>query len=71
MVEATTAERTFLISLSTECASPPMRPKCRASRASATAMSIDSLFNVWLCVRKHVIHDTPEAGRLTALSHSV
>jgi hypothetical protein len=28
-------------------------------------------FNVWLCVRKHVNHDTPEAGRLSALSHSV
>jgi hypothetical protein len=29
------------------------------------------VLNVWLCVRKHVIHDTPEAGRLFALSHSV
>jgi hypothetical protein len=33
---------------------------------------VDALvLNVWLCVRKHVIHDTPEAGRLSALSHSV
>ena len=29
------------------------------------------VLNVWLCVREHVIHDTPEAGRLSALSHSV
>jgi hypothetical protein len=29
-------------------------------------------FNMWLCVVRHVIHDTPEAGRLKlALSHSV
>jgi hypothetical protein len=28
-------------------------------------------FNVWLRLRKHAIHDTPEAGRLNALSHSV
>lgn len=28
-------------------------------------------FNVWLCVRKHAIHDTPEAGRLLTSSHSV
>jgi len=28
-------------------------------------------FNMWLCVARHVIHDTPEAGRLFALSHSV
>jgi hypothetical protein len=33
---------------------------------------VDALvLNVWLCVRKHAIHDTPEAGRLFALSHSV
>jgi hypothetical protein len=29
------------------------------------------VLNVWLCAPKRVIHDTPEAGRLFALSHSV
>jgi len=31
------------------------------------------VLNVWLCVVRHVIHDTPEAGRLTSptASHSV
>ena len=28
-------------------------------------------FNVWLYVPKHANHDTPEAGRPNALSHSV
>jgi len=29
---------------------------------------VDALvLNVWLCVREHVNHDTPEAGRLSAL----
>jgi hypothetical protein len=34
---------------------------------------VDTLvFNVWLCVARHVNHDTPEAGRLTLTrSHSV
>ena len=33
---------------------------------------VDALvLNMWLCVRKHAIHDTPEAGRLLASSHSV
>jgi hypothetical protein len=30
------------------------------------------VFNVWLCVARHAIHDTEEAGRLkSAASHSV
>jgi hypothetical protein len=30
------------------------------------------VLNVWLCVRNHVNHDTPEAGRVKlALRHSV
>jgi len=30
------------------------------------------VLNVWLCVRNHVNHGTPEAGRLKlVLSHSV
>jgi len=33
---------------------------------------VDALaLNVWLCVARHLTHDTPEAGRLNALSHSV
>jgi hypothetical protein len=34
-------------------------------------MSVDTCaFNVWLCVVRHAIHDTEEAGRLTsAASH--
>jgi hypothetical protein len=37
------AERSLRTALSTACASPPTRPKCRASFASAMAMSIESL----------------------------
>jgi len=35
--------------------------------------SVDALvLNVWLCVARHVIHDTEEAGRLQPKrSHSV
>ena len=35
--------------------------------------SVDTLaFNVWLCVLRHVIHDTKEAGRVnSSASHSV
>jgi len=35
--------------------------------------SVDTLvFNVWLCVLRHVIHDTKEAGLFkSAASHSV
>jgi hypothetical protein len=35
--------------------------------------SVDAfVLNMWLCVRNHANHDTPEAGRLKlALSHSV
>jgi hypothetical protein len=33
---------------------------------------VDALvLNVWLCAPKRAIHDTPEAGRLSAFSHSV
>jgi hypothetical protein len=35
-------------------------------------MVVDALvLNMWLHALKRVIHDTPEAGRLFALSHSV
>jgi hypothetical protein len=35
-------------------------------------MVVDALvLNMWLCARKRVTHDTLEAGRLFALSHSV
>jgi hypothetical protein len=29
------------------------------------------VLNMWLCALARVNHDTPEAGRLSALSHSV
>jgi hypothetical protein len=33
---------------------------------------VDALvLNMWLCALTRVNHDTPEAGRPTALSHSV
>jgi hypothetical protein len=33
---------------------------------------VDALvLNMWHCALTRVIHDTPEAGRLSALSHSV
>jgi hypothetical protein len=38
----------------------------------ALVTMVDALvLSAWLCVARHVIHDTPEAHRLNALSHSV
>jgi hypothetical protein len=50
----------------------PNKPGARLSHGLPPRMVVDALvLNMWLCALTRVTHDTLEAGRLFASSHSV